>query len=142
MRPGFIIAVALSIASICSASMLFLDGSSKSPNKTLGSLPTVDMKWGEGSEAGVPATAVNQKTSASTLGDDESYVFAGKCPNGEPYRFVSYQKNMSGAVHTYYDYSGPAGNGTVESDTAPKVMAVRICRPSAEIISTSYWESR
>ncbi len=53
---------------------------------------------------------------------------------------MSYQKKIGGLQLSYYDYDGPAGKSTVQSETPPKVMAVRICRPSAEIISASYWE--
>ena len=41
---------------------------------------------------------------------------------------------------SYYDYEGPVGTGTVQSNAHPKVMAVRICRQLAEIINTNYWE--
>lgn len=141
MKPSLIIALVLSLASISSASILFLDGASKTSSKPIGSQPTIEMKWGEGSEAGVPAGATTHETTAAPMRDDETYVFAGKCANGAPYRFVAYQKNTSGKLHSYYDYSGPAGTGVVQSDTTPKVMAVRICRQSAEIISANYWES-
>jgi hypothetical protein len=40
----------------------------------------------------------------------------------------------------YYDYDAPVGKGTVQSDAAPKAMAVRVCRKLAEIINTHYWE--
>lgn len=134
MKPRFIIALVVSIASISSASILFLDMPSKSLAKGVGNSTSVEIKWGEGSEAGVPEAALAQNA--------ETYVFAGKCANGEPYRLVSYQKNISGSQQSYYDYNGPVGTGTVQSETDPKVMAVRICHKSAEIISTNYWESR
>jgi len=72
--------------------------------------------------------------------DDASFVFAGKCSSGEPYRLTAYQKNVSGQVQSYYDYEGPVGRGTVQTESAPKVMAVRICRQLAEIVNTHYWE--
>lgn len=71
---------------------------------------------------------------------EETAVFAGKCPNGDGYRLFAYQKQTEGMSLSYYDYTGPAGKGTVQSEATPRVMAVRICRPSAEIISTRYWE--
>ena len=54
MRPGFVIALLLSAASISTASMLFLETPPKSSIKR--SLPQspIEIKWGEGSEAGVP----------------------------------------------------------------------------------------
>jgi hypothetical protein len=71
---------------------------------------------------------------------EETFVFAGKCSNGEPYRLVSYQRSVDGVSLSYYDYQGPAGIDTVQSDAAPKVMAVRVCRKLAEIINAQYWE--
>jgi len=72
--------------------------------------------------------------------NEETFVFTGTCPNGEPYRLFSYQKNVSGLSQSYYEYAGPVGAGTVQSETPPKVMAVRICRKLAEIINANYWE--
>ena len=79
-------------------------------------------------------------TATSTQNDEETFVFAGTCPNGKAYRLVSYQRDLSGKTHSYYDYEGPVGTGTVQSNAHPKVMAVRICRQLAEIINTNYWE--
>lgn len=141
MKPRLLIALLASIASISTASILFLDGSSRPQTKGAGGQTAIEIKWGEGSEAGVPEAAITQNINAEPIRDEETYVFAGKCANGESYRFVSYQKNTAGARHSYYDFSGPAGTGTVESEAAPKVMAVRICRKAAEIISANYWES-
>jgi len=142
MKPRLIIALMLSIASISTASILFLDAPSKSSIKRATSQPTIEIKWGEGSEAGVPEEATTLNTNSAPVNVDETYVFAGKCSNGNSYRIVSYQKVMSGNVRSYYDYSGPAGTGTIQSETEPKVMAVRVCRSAAEIISAQYWESR
>lgn len=142
MKPRFIIALVVSIASISSASILFLDSPSKSVAKVVGTTPTVEIKWGEGSEAGVPEAARTQNKAVQNSYEEGTYVFAGKCANGEPYRLVSYEKNISGSHRSYYDYNGPVGTGTVESETAPKVMVVRICHKFAEIISANYWESR
>lgn len=77
----------------------------------------------------------------SQLGNDEaSFVFAGKCATQETYRLFSYQKNVAGLNLSFYDYEGPNGKGTVQSDASPKVMAARVCRRMAEIISANYWE--
>lgn len=71
---------------------------------------------------------------ASVLGnDDETYVFMGRCPNGEMYRLKAYQKWVNGTSESLYDYEGPAGKGTVQTKTPPKTLAVRICRKLAEI---------
>ena len=79
-------------------------------------------------------------TNTSIKNDEETFVFAGTCPNGKTYRLVSYQRDLNGKTHSYYDYEGPVGTGTVQSNTPPKVMAVRICRQLAEIITANYWE--
>jgi hypothetical protein len=83
------------------------------------------------------------KLGNSTTGADnteETFVFAGTCFNGEPYRLFLYQKSLSGVSQSHYDFEGPAGKGTVSSNAPPKVMAARVCRKFAEIISASYWE--
>lgn len=78
---------------------------------------------------------------ASTLSNDEdTFVFAGQCANGTPYRLVSYQKHAAGLTRSYYDYDGPVGTGTVQTESTPRVMAVRVCRQLAEIVNTYYWE--
>ena len=87
------------------------------------------------------ACAAETDSTKTVLGnDEETFVFTGICPNGEPYRLVSYQKNGGALSSSYYDYDAPVGKGTVQSDAAPKVMAVRVCRRLAEIINTNYWE--
>lgn len=89
----------------------------------------------------VPAWAAKTERPNASLGNDEAtFVFAGTCANNEPYRLVSYQKNVSGLPRSFYDYDGPNGQGTVQAETPPKVMAVRVCRKLAEIINANYWE--
>ena len=66
--------------------------------------------------------------------DDTEFVFAGKCPNGEPYRIFAYSQIIQGQSASMYDYSGPAGQGTIRSNTQPRTLAVRVCRQQAEII--------
>lgn len=72
--------------------------------------------------------------------NEETFVFAGHCFSGERYRLFMYQKDIAGVPQSHYDYDGPVGKGTVQSNTPPKVMAARVCRKYAEIISASYWE--
>jgi hypothetical protein len=87
------------------------------------------------------ACAAKTDSTPTALGNnEETFVFAGMCPNGKPYRLVAYQKNVGASSSSYYDYDAPAGKGTVQSDATPKVMAVRVCRKFAEIINTHYWE--
>ena len=88
------------------------------------------------------AVGATQSTRAPTLteNDEERFVFTGKCATDESYRLVSYRKKVSGLTHSFYDYDGPNGKGTVRSETPPKVMAARVCRRMAEIINANYWE--
>jgi hypothetical protein len=59
MRPSFIIAVLLSMASMGAAAMLFWRELPKTaPQRT--APPSVEIKWGEGSEAGVPDAALHK----------------------------------------------------------------------------------
>jgi hypothetical protein len=75
-------------------------------------------------------------TTYAELGNDDlDFVFMGKCPNGELYRLKSYQQWINGVSVSFYDYQGPAGQGTVQTRTPPKTMAVRVCRALAEIAS-------
>lgn len=57
MRPRFIVALLLSIASISTAAMLFWDVPTKSPSLRNALQSPIEIKWGEGSEAGVPEGA-------------------------------------------------------------------------------------
>lgn len=61
MKPSFFITlILLSVAGISTASILFLDGAPK-PSTPRSSTPAaVEIKWGEGSEAGTPSNAVNK----------------------------------------------------------------------------------
>lgn len=89
------------------------------------------------------ATAWAAPVDTDALGlrnDEETFVFSGKCANDEPYRLVSYQRNVSGLSRSFYDYAGPNGQGTVQAETPPKVMAARVCRQWAEIINAHYWD--
>jgi hypothetical protein len=54
MKPRFILLLLLSIASISSASMLFLDRPTKPLSLRVTSPSSIEIKWGEGSEAGTP----------------------------------------------------------------------------------------
>ncbi len=65
--------------------------------------------------------------------DDENFVFMGRCPSGEIYRLKAYQKLKDGALYSFYDYEGPAGKGSVQTKTSPKILMVRVCRALAEI---------
>ncbi|WP_146183352.1 hypothetical protein [Limnohabitans sp. JirII-29] len=139
-KPSILIALLLSIASISTASMLFLRGSPTSSNYRTAAQAPIDFRWGEGSEAGVPDSAADEKMRVALGNDEETFVFAGKCANGESYRLFSYKKYVHGLSQSYYDYDGPVGQGTVQSATAPKIMAVRICHKLAEIVSENLFQ--
>lgn len=89
---------------------------------------------------GAACAAKSGKLDLEFGNNEETFVFAGTCFNGEPYRLFLYQKNIAGLSQSHYDYDGPVGKGTVQSDTSPKVMAARVCRKYAEIINAKYWE--
>ena len=77
----------------------------------------------------------NSHSTPTPLGnDDAEFVFAGRCPNGEKYRIFAYTQTFEGQPASFYDYEGPAGKGTVRSNTTPRTLAVRVCRKLAEII--------
>lgn len=66
--------------------------------------------------------------------DENEFVFAGTCHNGENYRLFSYNKVVNGQTSSHYDYEGPVGKGSVSTQASPRTMAVRVCRKMAEII--------
>jgi hypothetical protein len=75
---------------------------------------------------------------ALTLGnEDTSFVFMGTCPNGAMYRLKAYEKWVDGTALSFYDYEGPAGQGTIHTKTPPKTIAARVCRALAEIRNDS-----
>jgi hypothetical protein len=84
--------------------------------------------------------APTAKLQAPIGNDEDTFTFVGKCPNGENYRLVSYQMDVSGTTQSFYDYEGPAGKGKVGTTASPKTMSVRVCRQLAEIINQNYWE--
>lgn len=72
--------------------------------------------------------------------DEETFTFVGKCPNGSAYRVVSYQAELEGTRQSFYDYQGPAGKGTVRTNTSPQKMVVRLCREQADIADGSKYD--
>jgi hypothetical protein len=56
MKLSFIIAVLLSITSISSAAILFWHTAPQSSAKKFTPQSSIEIKWGEGSEAGSPAS--------------------------------------------------------------------------------------
>ena len=80
-----------------------------------------------------------QKIQVTLGNDEETFTFAGRCPNGDNYRLVSYQLDVLGTNQSFYAYEGPAGKGKVSTSASPKTMSVRVCRQLAEIINQNYW---
>ncbi|CAN1523961.1 hypothetical protein B9Z42_04380 [Limnohabitans sp. B9-3] len=78
----------------------------------------------------VENTMINKKFLGN---DDDSFIFSGRCPNGQTYRLFSYQTQVNGITQFFYDYEGPVGKGTVKTRATAKTLAVRVCRPLAEI---------
>ena len=60
MKPRHIIISAVSIATIFATAVIFLDTPSDYSKPKFKAPPSIEIKWGEGSEAGVPSAATNQ----------------------------------------------------------------------------------
>lgn len=78
--------------------------------------------------------SVNSAEKASSH-PDTGITMMGRCPNGEAFRLVSYEKQVDGLWKSFYDYQGPVGVGTVKTKAVPKVMVSRVCIALAEIAS-------
>lgn len=84
---------------------------------------------------GLGETSQASSLSAAPGPDDVEFIFAGKCPNGQSYRLHNYTKTIQGQSQSFFDYQGPAGQGSVGTTATAQVMAARICRSAAEITS-------
>ena len=83
----------------------------------------------------------NTEQTQYKLGNDEdTFTFVGRCPNGESYRIYSFEMDVDGLLQSFYNYEGPAGKGTVRTNTSPKKMAVRVCRELADISDGSKYD--
>jgi hypothetical protein len=67
--------------------------------------------------------------------EEKDFVFAGHCFNGAQYWMLASEEVVDGKITPFVSYRGPAGSGTVYTDTSPKVMVERICRANADIVS-------
>ena len=65
--------------------------------------------------------------------DEQEFIFVGRCPNGEGYRIFAYHADIDGLTQSFYDFDGPAGKGTVRTNSSPKKLAARVCHMSADI---------
>lgn len=57
MKPSFFIPLLLAVASISATAMLFLDKPHKSTLRRVAPPSPIEIKWGEGTEAGTPEAA-------------------------------------------------------------------------------------
>ncbi len=79
--------------------------------------------------------AMMKESNVSSWKEETEFTFAGNCFNGAKYWMQSSEELIGGISTPTYTYKGPAGTGTVHTDTPPKVMAQRICRANADIVS-------
>ena len=91
---------------------------------------TAASSWAATSTEGPAQHAANPAEAGLTI--------TGRCPNGDAFRLVSYDKQVQGLWKSFYDYQGPVGVGTVRTQTAPRVMASRVCIALAEIASDEH----
>jgi hypothetical protein len=83
----------------------------------------------------------NTEQAQEQLGnDEETFTFVGRCANGKSYRLYAYQLDVDGLRQSFYNYEGPAGQGTVRTNASPKKMAARACIESADIADGSKYD--
>jgi len=88
--------------------------------------------------ASLAATPNAEPSQPASTRPDLSITMTGRCPNGDAFRLVAYNKEVAGLWKSFYDYQGPVGAGTVRTLTAPRVMASRVCIALAEIASDEH----
>jgi hypothetical protein len=94
-----------------------------------------------GSFSSVMARQGQSNSFQTSLRDDsQEFIFAGHCPSGDAYRVIAYQLDVDGLGQSFYDYEGPAGKGTVQTNASPKKFVVRICHAQADINSGSKFD--
>ena len=79
--------------------------------------------------------AMMKERNATTWKEESEFTFAGNCFNGAKYWLHASEETIDGLSTPTYNYKGPVGVGTVHTDSPPKVMAQRICRSNADIVS-------
>jgi len=79
--------------------------------------------------------AMMKEKNVATLKEETEFTFAGNCFNGPKYWLHASEELIDGVSTPTYNYKGPVGEGTVHTDTSPKVMAQRVCRANADIVS-------
>jgi cell division protein FtsB len=59
--------------------------------------------------------------------DDTEFLFIDKCKGGEAYRLKAYKITVNGEAIQMYDYQGPRGKGTIQSDVEPRHAKALLC---------------
>lgn len=66
--------------------------------------------------------------SVAKIGEDEvEFLFVDKCKSGESYRLKSYKIEVNGESIQMYDYIGPRGKGTIQSDVDARQAKAFLC---------------
>jgi len=80
------------------------------------------------------ADAQSVTASATTLKitgeDDTDFLFVDKCKSGVAYRLKAYKIVVNGDAIQMYDYQGPRGKGTIQSDVEPREAKALLCLES------------
>lgn len=60
--------------------------------------------------------------------DDTEFLFVDKCKSGAAYRLKAYKITVNGEAIQMYDYQGPRGKGTIQSDVEPRQAKALLCQ--------------
>jgi hypothetical protein len=73
--------------------------------------------------------AAAQTDSLKVTGDDNTeFVFVDKCKSGAAYRLKAYKITVNSEAIQMYDYQGPRGTGTIQSDVEPRQAKALLCQ--------------
>ena len=75
------------------------------------------------------AHALGQTTAPAKITgeDDTEFVFTDKCKNGATYRLKAYKIIVNRESIQMYDFDGPRGKGTIQSDVEPREAKALLC---------------
>ena len=74
------------------------------------------------------STAISQTAPLKITGEDDTeFVFMDKCKNGATYRLKTYKLTVNGEAIQMYDFDGPRGKGTIQSDVEPREAKALLC---------------
>lgn len=77
--------------------------------------------------ASADAQSATAKTKKVIGEDDTDFLFLDKCKSGEAYRLKAYKITVNGEAIQMYDYQGPRGKGTIQSDVEPREAKALLC---------------